>query len=613
MTRRIGGDGGAFEDTDGDDVAELLEDHADYQGGDARNIGDLDSRHFSVARSRSAAVVTTNAGRGGIYGAQHPQAIYAPDADKTFIVFRGDNSDPYATVYDHQLRTFGREIHIGTNPLPNTDNHGTPSLAIDADGYLYVFYGAHGDYFQFAKSANPYDIGAWTDLGPLDTVPAGTYPFPQFYNGDLYAMYRAGPSDHDGIYPDHPYGTIIRSTDGGQTWTDLGPIVDTTGVPETTSDFYPGDLTPTADGLHLSWTIARGSGHDGPRQHAYHAIYDPDADDVQGLDGTSFGSTLTWSEMDGSVIDASDGEMKAVKHVINGDEVHLSHTYDNAGICEQRHTWWDGAAWQTEQVAGAEATSLFCSGMLRFTDEGELEAHISTSDGAQVSGWPTNADYEIFTKSAGAWDRQATVASAPEFPVARMQTVQNGPEEFATLCVNETRDKDYWGHTILAIGELGDNRTATTAGSLDSNMRLYAYLGADQAHTSANGREAVLLDIVDRNPLNEYDATTGEFAPRESGWYHVEGSVTFAGAVDQDRVWSMLWRTDGSQSDGSEIEPARAQTTLSGTANQSVRFSGYAHLKSGKTYDLRGWNRDSDDTFKGGDMSQSYLHIRRVP
>lgn len=37
MTDRIGG--GAFEDTDGDDVAELQDDHTDHQGGDLRNVG----------------------------------------------------------------------------------------------------------------------------------------------------------------------------------------------------------------------------------------------------------------------------------------------------------------------------------------------------------------------------------------------------------------------------------------------------------------------------------------------------------------------------------------------------------------------------------------------
>jgi len=46
MTQSIGGGGrgGAFADTDDDNVAELQEDHADFQGGDARNLGHADSQ-----------------------------------------------------------------------------------------------------------------------------------------------------------------------------------------------------------------------------------------------------------------------------------------------------------------------------------------------------------------------------------------------------------------------------------------------------------------------------------------------------------------------------------------------------------------------------------------
>lgn len=38
-----GGDGGAFADTNGDGVAELQENHADFQGGDARNVGSINT------------------------------------------------------------------------------------------------------------------------------------------------------------------------------------------------------------------------------------------------------------------------------------------------------------------------------------------------------------------------------------------------------------------------------------------------------------------------------------------------------------------------------------------------------------------------------------------
>lgn len=69
MSNRIGGGGGgggAFEDTDGDSVAELQDDHTDYLGGDARNIGAADmTRQYT--ESRYGTVLVWKADDGTVY------------------------------------------------------------------------------------------------------------------------------------------------------------------------------------------------------------------------------------------------------------------------------------------------------------------------------------------------------------------------------------------------------------------------------------------------------------------------------------------------------------------------------------------------------------------
>lgn len=47
------GAGGAFEDTDGDGVAELQDDHADFDGGNAKNVGSLDADEVLSKQTKS--------------------------------------------------------------------------------------------------------------------------------------------------------------------------------------------------------------------------------------------------------------------------------------------------------------------------------------------------------------------------------------------------------------------------------------------------------------------------------------------------------------------------------------------------------------------------------
>ncbi|WP_247004544.1 hypothetical protein [Halosolutus gelatinilyticus] len=43
-----------------------------------------------------------------------------------------------------------------------------------------------------ARTAEPYDVSSWDDLGAMDGVPKGTYPHP-FAHGVVYVFYRAAP------------------------------------------------------------------------------------------------------------------------------------------------------------------------------------------------------------------------------------------------------------------------------------------------------------------------------------------------------------------------------------------------------------------------------------
>lgn len=128
---------------------------------------------------------------------------------KTYIGYAGNDTDPYLITYTHATSTWSAPVKVGTNPLPNTDGHGAPSLLIDSDGYIHCMWGSHVSNILYSKSTNPEDISAWTSMG----VPAsGSYPqLMQFSDDTIYLFYRQS-SDPNTIWGYH------TSTNGGTSW-----------------------------------------------------------------------------------------------------------------------------------------------------------------------------------------------------------------------------------------------------------------------------------------------------------------------------------------------------------------------------------------------------------
>ncbi len=105
------------------------------------------------------------------YPQQHvPIAIHVAAQKKTFFVFggsagnvseRNDELQHLVAYYDHATGTVPRPVRLLQKRTE--DAHDNPTLAIDADGHLFVFSSAHGtsrpSYLH--RSKRPYDISAW--------------------------------------------------------------------------------------------------------------------------------------------------------------------------------------------------------------------------------------------------------------------------------------------------------------------------------------------------------------------------------------------------------------------------------------------------------------------
>ena len=149
---------------------------------------------------------TVYSGPMATYCAWHrPMAVYSPSQDKTFFVFGNPKNSPTISFYDHRTKAFSVPVVLGTNP--NKDAHRNPTLLIDEQGYLYVFYGAHGHPSHVVKSVSPFDISRWHKMP--DIPDKNTYPQPwQLMPGEIFVSYRGSSKDW----------RYRRSVDGAATW-----------------------------------------------------------------------------------------------------------------------------------------------------------------------------------------------------------------------------------------------------------------------------------------------------------------------------------------------------------------------------------------------------------
>ena len=143
------------------------------------------------------------AGGLGTYTAKHrPIAVYAPQVEKTFFVYGGTSTRDERHLlsmvgeFDHRTGKVARPT-VAWDKLEVNDPHDNPSLAIDKDGYLWVFVSGRARHRKGIKlrSAEPYNINKFDLIAEEEftypqvwTGPAGFYHFYTRYTGvrELY-------------------------------------------------------------------------------------------------------------------------------------------------------------------------------------------------------------------------------------------------------------------------------------------------------------------------------------------------------------------------------------------------------------------------------------------
>lgn len=228
---------------------------------------------------------------------QHPAGVYHEGV--TYVSYQGPLEDPYVASYNHATGEWQGPFKAGVSEMgkdPNRskkiDNHGKPTMIIDDEGYIHVFFGGHGGTpdrhgenplgnhhygeNKHSVSTRPLDITEWEEL---DTIPPfGTYnQAVKMDNGDIYLFYRHGAHRSDWVYH--------RSTDNGRTF---GAAVSFLKHKrrddlEAVDSWYAwvgrgegDDIIVTYD-YHLCWDVHAGidgRGHTTQRHDVYYMVFD---------------------------------------------------------------------------------------------------------------------------------------------------------------------------------------------------------------------------------------------------------------------------------------------------------------------------------------------------
>ncbi len=320
----------------------------------------------------------------------HPEAIYDQTTDQTIVAYQGYAMNPFVAAYDHATKLWSAPVQVGTSSISD-DAHGGPSLVVDAEGYIHIFYGAHGGALRHARTVLPHDPAAWkylssvtfetsTTSGMRTTTAPATYPQPVLEpDGDLRLFYRSSESGSgNGSW------YSITSTSGVGPWQSrelaLGGRLGVEGwYANFTQDAATGDMHT---GFFLR-DYVNGKIDFYVRRNAYYLRRDHTSGEWFNAAGESAPTTRTQEYLDSTCMvynSGTDYVNQVVANSIDGEPCLLFVTGHQSPSPE--YTWlftrWSSTenTWSAP-VKIADTDNLFDSGCFTVLDDGTIEAYLT--------------------------------------------------------------------------------------------------------------------------------------------------------------------------------------------------------------------------------------------
>lgn len=202
-----------------------------------------------------------------------PCAVYDATSNKTFYVWLAEGSPQLARIaaYDHSADVWSEAVTVDRRPSPD-DTHGVPAIALDHQGYIYVFWGNHGGDQRWAISASPRDISAWNVQTPLSGT--YTYPHPVAFGTDLYLFMRVG-STSDSKF-------IVRKASPSGGVASFGSEINLIDWTPDNVGVYVAEVRAIGSEIEMMWCQQTGPAPQ-VRRHLFYAAWNPSTGALRNL------------------------------------------------------------------------------------------------------------------------------------------------------------------------------------------------------------------------------------------------------------------------------------------------------------------------------------------
>jgi len=304
----------------------------------------------------------------------------------TYITYLGPEADAYIMAYNHSSSEWSDSVKVDDHRPENlADDHGTPSLLVDQNGYIHVVSTAHAYWLYHKKSTNPEDISLWETISPLEDI----HTYPQIFensSGAIYFFYRAN-GNGGGHTEDWDYRT---SSDGGENWSSATSVLygNTFGTePEDINyGWYASFVEGDNDTIHLSAVLINENlTSDYDRINIYYMYMDTNRiwRDVNGTQ-ISIPLNKTYADQSNTIIVYNSSTNCTNNVRVDVDENNNPYLIFLAGSCNDgggsyfhKSAKWNGTSWEVRDI-GANAANIFDSNALNVVSSGEIEAYLTT-------------------------------------------------------------------------------------------------------------------------------------------------------------------------------------------------------------------------------------------
>ena len=327
-----------------------------------------------------------------------PMAVYAKRANKTFFVYGGRAKEKnevlhMVSTFDHATKTVPRPRILLNKKT--ADAHDNPAIALDGDGYVWVFSNTHGPEKRSSihRSAKPYDIDAFETV--VDDISL-SYGQPWWIDGRGFILIQNRYADGRAV--------AYQTSGDGRAWTEPKLLAQFKGHYQISGVSRDGKRVGVAFNYH-----PRGLD---TRTNLYY------------VETNDFGTT--WRNAKGDVLEvplkevnnsalvhdyASDGLLVYLKDIQFDDAdrpilVYLTSKHANPGPDAGPHAWhtahWTGDGWRIRGVTTSDHNYDF--GQLYVELDGwKLIAPLAPCNvpfmtGGEIEMWKTNDDGATWAK-----------------------------------------------------------------------------------------------------------------------------------------------------------------------------------------------------------------------